>query len=59
MIFAETPALGAGYEAFEVQGSRTGVALPPDAISQSLEALVGGFPFGEDYLVQMPDLEGR
>src|SRR3712207_8872377 len=37
----------------------TAVAFPPDAISQSLEALVGGFPFGEDYLVQVPDLKGR
>ncbi len=59
MIFVETPALAAGYGAFDVQGGRTAVAFPPDAISQSLEALVGGFPFGEDYLVQVPDLKGR
>ncbi len=57
--FSETPALTAGYEALEIQGGRTGVALSPDAISQSLEALAGGFHFGEDDLVQVPDLKRR
>ena len=51
--------LTAGHRSFHIQHGRTGIALPPDAILQSLEALTGGFHLGEDYLVQMPDLEGR
>ncbi len=57
--FSEAPALSAGYQAFDVQGGRTGIALPPDAIPQSREALAGGLLIGEDYLVQVTDLKGR